>query len=1394
MQAMKPVGSVLSSCDGPAETSCENDLVPAAPGTPAEPAPSSRDLTMSQSVSDSGQQGIAGSGGGAGASGRAAHQLSPPPPRTPQQAASLSAISAGPSQPSVEKSAVAQPPPGSWLPAKVYRVLKRCSGVVDAYLHGSDPCDQRRPAVPLDSNSAGVSIDSVRYAPNHSYPFASTYKSIDRVSFDYDLELRQSPYVNYEKFQEQLVLSKQLHKQQIHQQQMRWLYTHQLNQQRIHDKQVRAQQRLQSSLPNQSRPPTTPTLPPTSTMHRPAEPLKPPQRPRPCPAFGPDLKNIKAVLECTLTSLFRKEPNLFRDVYGFELDWWIDARGRPLDDEGGDLLAAMLFHNFAAVVVRVDRCAAPAWAGHPQLLNPTVSALLNDKVYGNALLLRVFKLDGTADDAVNSVLGGRGALLVFPLMPAQCHTYVQESDNVAWQMDCYKNLAPGLVESLATDERATWLSRLPLAPLDKQGNPDLREALAMITTVFRIRKPGAWTRLKGCSEARQQLPEGCDSAGAVTSLECQKGGPEAAAEEELGAGVPEEVAPLLRALRCTSPWCTRIRCREPTTQHYRTRSCPLGHFIRDLDLRERSNTLQLVFDAARHCGSNPLVPELCPALVDRLSQLKSNVALPGKGDAIQDLDRQTTRNGSSSHNFTADANDSIEEDLEADVENVEEFDEEAAAPKSSVEATRLRPEEDLTFYMSFCRDGPRCRRCHSNYELDLAVALRRLNACDKVSSSGVAAPDQGQRMTRRRPRRRGFEVLATLSEAELNGHDEDRKDHSSKLVGDAAHIDTSGADDAHYAAGGRMSSAAPQSGPLPSAEVATVTAAATADAAIGAYGASFNWADEVEAAETSQEAAAPQSLAPQHRPPLAQSWVPAASGQQRGLPLSTNEPQLLLPPPPPPGRGTRTEWSSRAPMCCHTVGESTAVERSLRSDLPPLPRLPDTLDLEPLEAIPGRVAVAPSMAAKSRNGIYVPPHLRTPIDTEAEQAEQVAVPQVGESPLEEPQDTVEAQGTPAINDGPRSPSHMAPQGMAEQETEAFAIACSQGQARQDVAPGPNSGKDCSFDSLRVPPGFSPLSKPVTSQVLPSATPPAPMHKMTEQQQVETYRAQSPAQPPVPAGFYQDQERAAQPPTQVFPIPNPIPVPVPVAQHTSAQMLGVSDGPHLPSSSAVPRPLDTSCNFAHTPTKPHPIEDERSSTDIDDMFNECMSLCGIPLEEAPQRPPHTTAVQSNQMNDHMFVNAVFGGSRASHTRLGVSNMEAAAPLPAAPYALPHLPERPEFQRFPQPFASVPVDAEQSASTMQPPPMFADPFPASPFAQPNGLQSTHWLQPQHPYAPPGFVPCPFGAGAPFYGMTAVGVPQTIFQAHQPPPIPHGGLSPVGAYAPALDAFAGNSTGAP
>ncbi|GIM03093.1 hypothetical protein Vretimale_7893 [Volvox reticuliferus] len=1041
----------------------------------------------------------------------------------------------------------------------------------------------------------------------------------------------------------------------------------------------------------------------------------------------------------------------------------------------------------------VDRGAAPAWAGHRKLLNPTVSALLNDKVFGNALLLRVSKLDGPADGGVNAVLSDKGALQILSLTPTQIHAYVQGSDNVAWQMDCYnefgpfRNLAPVLVESLATDDRAAWLSRLPLAPLDKQGNPDLPKALAMIKTIFKIHIPATRTRFNGYSEARQQLPESYDSAGAVTSSEYRREGPESTGEKVLRVTVPRDVAPLLRALRCTSPWCNPIRHRRPTTQNSRMSSCPFGHFWRGLGLGERNSAPRLIFNAARLCGSKPLEPELCPALIDRLLQKKGSVTLLGKGDVIQALSRQISHNGNSGGlapiadvTFAPDASDSMEDEWGLNGENAEEVDEKAAAPKSPAETLRSRV-EDLTFYLSFCRDGPRCRRCHSYYELNLAVALQRLNGGGRVSSSAVA-PGKGQG----RPPRRGFDVLAALSDMELRGRDDDRKDHSSKLAGDEARIETSAVNVAKSTAGGGVATAAPQSGPLPSAEGTTVDAAAADFSAMGSYGGSFNWADELEAAEASQEAAAPRSLASRHRPPWARSQVPAAAHLQRDPCPSTGGPQPV-PPLAHGGKGTGMGWNSCAPICCHEVScepTRTAVERTLQRDLRPLPRLPDTLDLEPLEAIPDRLAVSASMAAKSRKGIYVPPHLRIPMDNEAGTSEQVAVPQVGESPAEELQDTTEVRVTPAMVVEPRSLSQMTLQGMATQGAEIFVTAVSQRRALQTaVTPGPNPGTSFSFDGVNIPPAYS-LPRPITL-VLPSATSPALMPETAEQQRVGNYQAQ--ARPP--AGFYQDQAQAAQQPAKVLPVPVPIPIPLPVVQHTSAQRMDVFDGPHLPSPTALPKPLET-YNPAYAPGMPTPIKDERSSTEIDNMFSECMSLCGISLGESPQRLRDTTVLQSSQTNGHLFTNAVFGCTSANNTHPGVGCMEAAAPLPVNPYAPPHMPERTDFHVRPQP-RSARVDTEHYAPAM-PPPLFAAPLLAPSLVQPNGLQPTQWLQPQHPYTPPGFVPRPLEAGAPFYGMPAVGVPQMFFQSHQPPLIPHGGLSPVGAYGPSLGAFAGYSTG--
>jgi hypothetical protein len=68
----------------------------------------------------------------------------------------------------------------------------------------------------------------------------------------------------------------------------------------------------------------------------------------------------------------------------------------------------MVFHNYVAVAVRLDRGAAPAFSDRSQLLNPAVSALLNEKVYGNVLLLRVFKLVRHARQWLPSPSAGGG--------------------------------------------------------------------------------------------------------------------------------------------------------------------------------------------------------------------------------------------------------------------------------------------------------------------------------------------------------------------------------------------------------------------------------------------------------------------------------------------------------------------------------------------------------------------------------------------------------------------------------------------------------------------------------------------------------------------------------------------------------------------------------------------------------------------------------------------------------------------------------------------------------------------------------------------------------------------------------------------------------------------------
>jgi hypothetical protein len=44
---------------------------------------------------------------------------------------------------------------------------------------------------------------------------------------------------------------------------------------------------------------------------------------------------VELAITRALTSLFRREPRLFREVYGFDLAWWLEARGKELSEGAG---------------------------------------------------------------------------------------------------------------------------------------------------------------------------------------------------------------------------------------------------------------------------------------------------------------------------------------------------------------------------------------------------------------------------------------------------------------------------------------------------------------------------------------------------------------------------------------------------------------------------------------------------------------------------------------------------------------------------------------------------------------------------------------------------------------------------------------------------------------------------------------------------------------------------------------------------------------------------------------------------------------------------------------------------------------------------------------------------
>lgn len=121
---------------------------------------------------------------------------------------------------------------------------------------------------------------------------------------------------------------------------------------------------------------------------------------------------------------------------------------------------------------------------------------------------------------------------------------------------------------LGPERQAGWLLRLPRTPLDMRGDPDTIAALRLATEAAGLppMAPGkAAAMLAAAAEAA------CKAA-----AEDEEGG---AGSDALGAsavsvpGVPQELAPLLRCVRCTSPWCHPGRRGAALL-------CPFGHMWR----------------------------------------------------------------------------------------------------------------------------------------------------------------------------------------------------------------------------------------------------------------------------------------------------------------------------------------------------------------------------------------------------------------------------------------------------------------------------------------------------------------------------------------------------------------------------------------------------------------------------------------------------------------------------------------------------------------------------------------------------------------------------------------------------------------------------------------------
>eukprot|EP00198_Chlamydomonas_reinhardtii_P004428 XP_001693764.1 predicted protein [Chlamydomonas reinhardtii] len=333
-------------------------------------------------------------------------------------------------------------------------------------------------------------------------------------------------------------------------------------------------------------------------------PLPPALAPMPL-MFGPSRGTaITAAIRRGLGAAFERQPELFRQLYGFELHWWAGIRGRPVGED--DLLRVMAFKDYAVVLVRTDPYAAPALAPPPPTLNakrPTsavaaqrqlmqqrrrrrlalnapMSALLGQRVHGNAVVIRLW-VDFASNHAANasslsSVSSGSSCwvppedrILLAPVSVTSLRNELLNAETVAWHLQQSDAMMSEM--RLGPERQAGWLLRLPRTPLDMRGDPDTIAALRLATEAAGLppMAPGkAAAMLAAAAEAA------CKAA-----AEDEEGG---AGSDALGAsavsvpGVPQELAPLLRCVRCTSPWCHPGRRGAALL-------CPFGHMWRHLD-------------------------------------------------------------------------------------------------------------------------------------------------------------------------------------------------------------------------------------------------------------------------------------------------------------------------------------------------------------------------------------------------------------------------------------------------------------------------------------------------------------------------------------------------------------------------------------------------------------------------------------------------------------------------------------------------------------------------------------------------------------------------------------------------------------------------------------------